>query len=176
MPVRLHIFGAPGAGTTTLGRNLAQLWDIPHLDTDDFHWFTDDPLPYRRRRNPEHRRQLLAAVLDGHEHWVLSGALCGWGDPFIPRFDAVIWLWLPTPIRLERIRNREAARYGSARIDPGGDLHQVYQSFLRWAADYDDASGRIRSRAAEEAWLEGLPCPVTRMCYAPHISDRKNSY
>lgn len=158
--MKLHILGAPGSGVSTLGKSIAQHWQAPHFDVDDYHWFTDDPLPYRRRRNPEHRRQLLLNDLQKHQSWVLSGALCGWGDVLIPQFDAVIWLWLPVEIRLARIRAREEARYGASRICPGGDLHTVFEKFCSWAASYDEPTGNIRSREQELAWLQKLACPV----------------
>jgi adenylate kinase family enzyme len=160
---KLHILGAPGSGVTTLGRALAQTLGIPHFDTDDYHWFTDDALPYRRRRNPDHRRQLMVKDLDAHEAWVLSGTLCGWGDVFIPRFDAVVYCWLPAETRLMRIQQRELARYGVERLAPGGDLHTVFEKFCTWAAAYDEDSGNIRSRARELEWLGNLSCPVLQI-------------
>ncbi|MFN0213625.1 MAG: hypothetical protein ACKVT2_05165 [Saprospiraceae bacterium] len=158
-----HLLGAPGSGVTTLGKALAKTLKVSHFDTDDYHWFTDDALPYRRRRNPEHRRQLLGKDLDTHESWVLSGALCGWGDVFIPRFQAVVYCWLPAEIRLARIRQRELSRYGAERIAPGGDLHTVFEKFCAWAAAYDEDSGNVRSRAQEQVWLGHLTCPVLQI-------------
>ncbi|MCC7466704.1 MAG: AAA family ATPase [Saprospiraceae bacterium] len=156
-----HILGAPGAGVSTLARALAQRLGYRHLDTDDFHWFTEDELPYRRRRNPDHRRQLLQAALAQDPNWILSGALCGWGEVFIPQFDAVIYLWLPAETRLERIRHREMHRYGTERIQKGGDLHTVFEKFCAWAAAYDDAEAtHLRSKIREMEWLGQLACPV----------------
>ena len=40
---RIHIFGASGTGTTTLGGTLAAALDCPHLDTDDYFWIKTDP-------------------------------------------------------------------------------------------------------------------------------------
>lgn len=161
--MKIHLLGAPGAGVSTLGKALAERLGAVHFDTDDFHWFTGDELPYRRRRNPEHRRRLLDEALASADHWVLSGALCGWGDVFIPQFDAVVWLWLPAGVRLARIRERERGRYGAERLAPGGDLHAVFEKFLHWAAAYDADTGNIRSRPAELAWLAALPCPVLKV-------------
>lgn len=154
--MRFHVLGAPGAGVSTFGRKLAEEMGVPHFDTDDFYWFTQDALPYRRKRNPEHRRRELAAALDAAEHWVLSGALCGWGDVFIPRFEKVYYLSAPVELRLARITQRETARYGAARIGPGGDLHSVFLKFLDWAARYDAPSDNIRSRQQEMKWLEQI--------------------
>jgi adenylate kinase family enzyme len=155
---RLHILGAPGSGVTSLGKELADRLACPHFDTDNYHWFTEDALPYRRRRNPDHRRQLLSADLNATDAWVLSGSLCGWGDVFIPSFDAVVYLWLPADVRVARIRERELKRYGAERLAPGGDLHMVFEKFVSWAAAYDDVTDNIRSRSKELEWLEALPC------------------
>lgn len=162
LPAHIHIFGAPGSGVSTRGRALAERLGYAFFDTDDYYWFTDDALPYRRKRNAEHRLRLLQADLARHDRWVLAGALCGWGDALIPQFDLVIYRWLPASIRLERIRARETARYGAERLAPGGDLHGVFEKFLTWAAAYDTAGAEQRGRARDEAWLAGLPCRVVR--------------
>jgi len=162
MFTRILLFGAPGAGVTTLGRALAGRLGYAFFDTDDYYWFTDDPLPYRRKRNPEHRLRLLTDDLDrAGDSYVVSGALLGWGDALLPRFDAVVYRVLPEQIRLERIRQRETVRYGAERLAPGGDLHVVFEKFLQWAAGYDHApASSLRGRLAETAWLEqacGVP-------------------
>lgn len=162
MKKKIHIMGAPGAGTSTLGKALAEQLGCPHFDTDDVYWFTDDELPYRRKRNPDHRRKLLTEKLGATDSWVLSGSLCGWGDVFALQFDLVIWLWLPADIRIPRIEQRERQRYGDTRLDPSGDLHLVFEKFKQWAADCDGEGGGLRSRTNELAWLEQLPCPVLR--------------
>jgi adenylate kinase family enzyme len=159
----IHILGAPGAGVTTLGKALAERLGFSHFDTDDYVWFTGDALPYRRKRNPDHRRQLLENDLEKTEAWVLSGALCGWGDVFAPKFEIAIYLWLPAEIRLARIRERETRRYGAERLTPGGDLNSVFEKFLAWAAAYDVENENIRSRASELRWLEQLTCPVLKI-------------
>lgn len=160
---RIHILGAPGSGVTTLGKTLAGRLGFSHFDTDDYYWFTDDALPYRRKRNVEHRCKLLREDLAANNQWVLSGALCGWGDIFAPEFDLIIYLWLPVELRLERISLRETKRYGADRLAPGGDLHPVYQKFLTWAAAYDLDSGNLRSRAGEMQWMLQRSCPLIRL-------------
>jgi hypothetical protein len=155
---KIHVFGAPGAGVSTLGKALAARLGYIHLDVDDYYWFTSDTLPYKRKRNPDHRRSLLSADLERHPAWVLSGSLCGWGDVLIPHFDFVVFCKLDTEKRLERIAAREIARYGD-RVLPGGDLHGVYEKFCQWAAEYDHLEGNIRSFRAEMNWLAGLSQP-----------------
>lgn len=158
---RLWVFGAPGAGVTTVGQVLAARMGVPFFDTDDYCWFTDDPLPYRRKRNAQHRLRLLTQDLEGREQFVVAGALLGWGEPLVGRFDAVVYRWLPADVRLERIRQREAERYGIERISPGGDLHTVFEKFLSWAKQYDTAPPeKLRSRAAEQQWLQQQSLPI----------------
>lgn len=160
---KIHILGALGAGVTTLGKALAERLGFSHFDVDDYVWFTGDDLPYRRKRNPEHRRRLLQQDLEKSEAWVLSGALCGWGDVFVPSFEMVVHLWLPVEVRLARIRERETRRYGAERLAPGGDLHLVFEKFLTWSANYDVDKENIRSRASELRWLQQLTCPVLKI-------------
>src|SRR5207249_3761430 len=53
-PSRVHIVGASGSGTTSLGGALAARFGHRHLDTDDFFWVRTDP-PYREKRPREER-------------------------------------------------------------------------------------------------------------------------
>jgi adenylate kinase family enzyme len=159
---RLHITGASGAGTTTLGRALAQRLAMPHFDTDDVFWLPTDP-PYRRKRDVAERLHLLNALLGERRDWVLSGSLDSWGGPVVPLFDLVVWLDVPTDIRLTRLAARQLVRYGRAAIAPGGVMHAQHNDFLDWAADYDHGLRAGRNRHRHEAWLMELTCPVLRL-------------
>jgi len=158
----VHILGASGSGTTTLATALAARCGHTHLDTDDFYWEPTDP-PFQRPRERAARQEMLARALDAQPRWVLSGSLCGWGDPFIPRFDLVVFLWLPTAIRLSRLRQREEGRYDVAALAPGGPLHEAHVAFMAWAAAYEDGGADMRSRLLHEQWLAALPCACLRL-------------
>lgn len=80
---RIHILGASGSGTTTLGRALAACLQCPHFDTDDYFWLPTEP-PYTQRRGQTERAQLLMGDLTAYNSWVVSGSLCGWGDVGYP--------------------------------------------------------------------------------------------
>ena len=60
-PRRLHVLGASGAGTSTLGAALAEALDAPHIDADDYYWQRTDP-PFRRKREPSARFVTRSAV------------------------------------------------------------------------------------------------------------------
>lgn len=162
MAQRVHILGASGCGVTTLGRAIADAAAWPYYDTDDFYWLPTDP-PYRLKRPPGERlERLLDAVLTS-ERWVLGGALDGWGDALIPRFDLVVFIEAPTDVRLGRLSTRERKRFG-ARIEPGGDMHTHHGRFMDWAQTYETrAISGGRSRARHEAWLAQVSGRVLRL-------------
>jgi hypothetical protein len=97
--------------------------------------------------------------LTAQEQWVLSGSLCGWGDVASPLFELVVFLWVPHDVRMKRLHRREHERFGT-RILPGGDMYEVSQAFLTWAAAYDAGGLDIRSRQRHEEWIGTLPCPI----------------
>lgn len=158
--MRIHILGASGTGTTTLGAALAARLGCPHLDTDDFFWLPSDP-PYSHQRQVPERIALLEPLLAAPA-WVLSGSLCGWGDVFIPLFVRVVFLALPQDERMARLGRREQERYGD-KIAPGGVMHENHTAFMAWAARYDDAGLEQRSLRTHEEWLARLACPVLRL-------------
>ena len=162
LPNRIHILGASGSGTTTLASAITVKHGHRHLDADDFFWIPTDP-PYREIRPRDQRLTLLREALGGGGRWVLSGSLCGWGDPLIPEFDLVIFLVVPSAVRLARLRARELARYGRQAIAARGTHHQTHVEFLDWASRYDAGGPEMRSRAMHETWLAALPGPVLRL-------------
>jgi hypothetical protein len=90
---------------------------------------------------------------------VLSGSLAGWGDPLIPSFDLVVYLYVPTAVRLARLQRRERARFGDS-LEPGGPMYDQHQAFLRWAEGYDPGLSGGRTLRAGATWLGYLPCSV----------------
>ena len=158
---RIHIFGASGTGTTTLGKSLAEHFTIPHLDTDDYFWEKTD-IPHTEIRQLEQRIELLKTDLEKYPDWVLSGSLCGWGDFAIPTFTFAVFLWIPEDLRLSRLKDREVERFGQKALEPGGWFHENHTGFMEWAAQYDTAGPEMRSRALHEEWMKQLPCRLIR--------------
>ncbi len=158
---RVHILGAAGSGTTTLGAALAAERGWPQLDSDFFYWEQTDP-PYRRARAPAARDALFRDAIADRADWVFTGSALGWSRPWVDLYDLVVFLRLDPAIRMARLRAREAARHG-ARIAPGGDMHDASAAFLDWAARYDMAGQQQRSVIAHEAWLDTIQAPVLRL-------------
>jgi adenylate kinase family enzyme len=155
---RIHVFGAAGCGSSTLGWALARRLGFQHLDCDDFYWLPTTP-PFQRKRTTLERLHLLSEATVSSPQWVLSGSVAGWGDALISQFDLVVFLYVPTEIRLARLQRREQARFGTA-LDPGGSMHDQHQAFLRWAAGYDPGLSGGPTLWTDAAWLAYLPCPL----------------
>ncbi|MFB5759828.1 hypothetical protein [Paenibacillus medicaginis] len=158
MKKRIHILGASGSGTTTLGKALSLILPHVHLDSDDFFWAQK----YTERRPPEERLRLLKQEMQPCPQWMLSGSVCRWGDALKSEFDLVIFLRIPHELRMERLRARERQRYGDD-ILPDGSRYEDYCKFMDWAARYDEAGPEIRSRTLHEQWISELTCPVLRL-------------
>jgi len=158
---RIHILGAAGSGTTTLGAALAARLGVPHEDSDSYFWLPTDP-PFTVTRPPAERVALLLPRLLGMPHWVHSGATIGWGEALWPLYDLIVFVSLDNATRLARLRQREHDRFG-ARIAPGGDMHAGSTEFLDWAALYETAGMETRSRIQQEEWLASSTCPVLRL-------------
>ncbi|MBC8063564.1 MAG: adenylate kinase [Chlorobia bacterium] len=156
----IYITGASCSGVTTLGRTLALALGVRHLDCDDFYWFLTDP-PFTTKRPAADRVRLIREAV-GEDGWVFSGSFDGWGDALIELFDRIVFLYTPTPIRMERLMARERERYGD-RLLPSGDMHEIHVAFAAWAAQYDNPDFAGRNLARHEAWLEKQTAPVLRL-------------
>ena len=157
-PNIIHILGASGSGTTTLGKAISEEYGFRHIDADDYFWLPTDPA-YTRKRELSQRQKLLGEAIASQQRCVISGSLCGWGDVFIQVFELFILVEAPTELRIRRLKQREYRHFGH-RILPGGDMYENHIQFLVWAAKYDTAGVEQRSRALHAQWLKGVKCPV----------------
>ncbi|SHM46095.1 AAA family ATPase [Gracilibacillus kekensis] len=169
MKNKIHILGASGSGTSTLGAALSK--ELPHtyLDTDDYFWINK----FTEQRPVPERRKMLNNDLLNYGNWILSGSVCKWGDNFKPYFDLVVFLWIPEEIRLERLKVREYERYGEEVLYGGSNYNQS-KKFLEWASLYDHAGMEVRSKKLHEHWMQDLPCPVLRLEGDYSVEERVN--
>lgn len=147
----VHITGASGSGTSTLGAALAAELGGMHLDADAYYWLPTAP-PFTHKRPAAERLALLLADLQSHPTSVLAGSVVGWGAELEDAFDLVVFLYLDATTRVERLRRREIEQLGHA--DP---------AFLEWAAQYDTGPPVGRSLAKHRAWLAHRSCRVIEL-------------
>ena len=113
---------------------------------------------------------MLLRLLPVTGQWVFSGSAPEWAKPIEPFYDLVVFLGLDPAVRMERLRRRQAARYGS-RIEAGGDMANHNIEFLKWAEAYDTAGPEQRSLAGHVTWLATLKAPVLRLDSAAPLKD-----
>lgn len=166
---RVHITGAAGSGTTTLGLALAERLGLRHIESDDIAWFATDP-PFQQRRGPAERAAAFEAATAGVARWVLSGAILRWLDAPRIAFDLVVFLHVPEAIRLARLAARERARFGAA-IDPGGGYYDSHQVFMTQARGYESGETPVNNLAGARAWLARQPCPVLEIEGAAPLAE-----
>jgi adenylate kinase family enzyme len=158
---RIHILGASGSGTSTLGAALARRLGVVHADSDSLYWLPTDP-PYTRPRPAEDRQALLEQRLPTEGRWVFSGAATKWAAALEAHYTLVVFLRLEPGLRMQRLRQREAARWG-ARIQSGGDMARINAEFIAWAESYDTAGSLRSGLVTHETWLADQPAPVLRL-------------
>ena len=154
----IHIYGASGSGTSTLGRYISEKSGYFFMDTDDYFWEPTNP-PYTVKRCLSSRMKLMREDIQRHDHVIISGSLVDWGDEFIPLFTLAIRVETDTDIRLQRLNRREREKFGS-RIDFGGDMYENHLEFIKWAASYDHGGMDMRSKAKHDDWQKKLICPL----------------
>jgi adenylate kinase family enzyme len=168
--MKIHITGASGAGSTTLGLELAKRLSVPYFDTDGYYWEPSDP-PFTIRRNRDLRNKMLENDLKQYRSWVLGGSVISWDDLFLKLFDLTIFLYVQPEIRMQRLKERELMRYGDIiYTDPQRNI--LYTGFMDWAASYEDNTTSSRSLKSHEAWLQKLTCPVFEIKGDTTIEER----
>lgn len=155
-PYRIHVFGASGSGTTTLGAALAERLGILHLDVDDFYWKKSDP-PFLYKNSPDDRVAAIQSDIAARDEWVLSGSLVSWGAPLVGEFTLAVFVELEPTTRMQRLYDREVTRNG-ARIEPGGDMREAHLEFMAWARRYDTDVSGVRCRTVHVDWMNALAC------------------
>jgi len=161
MKNRIHILGASGSGTTTIAKAVSEQLGYTHFDTDSYYWLPTEE-PFTETRSIDERLRLLNADLSHAEKWVLSGSLDGWGDPLIPFFDLVVFVYVPNEVRIARLRQRGIDRFGDE-VLPGGPKYEANEEFIEWAAGYESGLLTGRSLPRHEKWLSELDCPVIKV-------------
>ena len=152
----IHIFGASGSGTTTLGKKISDELGYTLMDTDDYFWMPTEP-KFSLKRPREERVQMMIKDLNNAENVVISGSIADWGDILIPYFTLAIRITVDPSVRIARLIQRERNRFG-ARIEPGGDMYQQHLNFIEWAKSYDTGGIHTRSKAKHDEWQKLRTC------------------
>ena len=150
----IAIVGLNGSGKSTLGHMLAKETGYHEMDVE--HYFFPEQRESRRNAlegtadmtagalpfsAPRGKGQVEKALLDDirlHPEFILCGVSLNWCEELLSEINTVFWLKTPRDIRINRIKNREEARWG-ARVAEGGDMYESQLEFRRMAAGLSES-------------------------------------
>lgn len=123
--MKIVILGSCGSGKTTLAKQLAQKYQLPHVELDALHW-----KPNWVERNAEDFQKLVSkSLLSGK--WVVDGNYSRAGHDLIwPHADYAIWLDYPLYLILFRLLNRICRRTVTKEVLWSGCKESLRRQFL----------------------------------------------
>jgi len=139
----IYIYGASGAGSTTLGEEFSKKYNCNLFDTDIYFWRYYDN--HQRRMD-----SMLDDIKKSDKDIIITGSFWNWKCDYqelLTYIDIYVRVMLDQKIRMERLKEREKQRYG-ARIEKGGDLYEENKKRLKWAEEYDTGGIEMRSLKA----------------------------
>ena len=162
------VFGASGAGSTTLGKELAKRLNFQYLDIDDYLWRWDTAIPLTVTCSQAERTDSLMNEIKKHPKFVIAGTIFNDRNLFHPLLDMAVFVSTPAEVCAKRVRFREHTRWGE-RILPGGDMYKTtrfhgdVKDYIVNAGRYETAEVIKFGRKLHEQWIAELPCPVIRV-------------
>lgn len=121
------IVGQPGAGKSTLAREIGARTGLPVVHIDHIHW-----KPGWQERDRDEKTRLCREIHAG-DRWVFEGGHTATWPERMARCDALIWLDVPATLRLTRVLRRSLKYRGQNRPDlPEGCPEQFSAEFYRW--------------------------------------------
>lgn len=149
--MRILISGGPGSGCTSTAELLGEELGLPVFDSDSYFHKKTDP-PFQEQYTPEERRKRLSSALKAESGWILSGSVATWALGSLEPTHG-IFLAVPKQARLIRLALRQRNQF-SRRIDPGGDMQEEHESFMEWAAGYEERAGSGRNLQTDSSFLQ----------------------
>jgi len=170
------IFGASGAGSTTLGKELSKRLNRRYLDIDDYLWRWDTKIPYTVTHLREERTMRLMNDIQKHPNFVIAGTIFSDRELFHPLLELGVFITTPAKICAERVHARELARWGE-RVLPGGDMYKAnrfhgdFSDYVENAQRYETADASTFSCKLHQQWISELTCPVLRLDGTKRIAE-----
>lgn len=148
---RVMIIGGSGSGKSTTARMLGVLTGLPVVHIDPMYW-----LPGWEQRPMEETHALVLEAAEG-ESWIFEGNNSSTFVKRMARADTLIFLDMPTYLRVWRVIRRTIKDYGKVRVGSGEGCHERFNwEFLsKWVLQYN-TMGRPKVLQALENTPEHL--------------------
>jgi len=149
------IIGGAGSGKSTLARKIGAATGLPVVHIDPMYWKPG----WVQRSKAETTALVLEAA--AAEAWVFDGNHHSTFEARIARADHVIWLDLPTGLRMWRVVARSWRYRGKTRPDMGAGCPERFSLYFvfYWVGGY-----HWRARPKDVALMKTLPPHVTGAC------------
>ena len=132
--MKIYIVGSVGSGKTTLARQLAEHYNIPHFETDNFVWTRH---PSGDIRNSVDKRDKLLNYAIELDQWIIEGVHMDWTDEALEASDYILFLDVPVSIRHWRIikrYTRQMLRLEKANYTP---TFSIFIKMFRWNSYFE---------------------------------------
>jgi adenylate kinase family enzyme len=123
-PQRIVVVGTSGSGKTTLARQLAQRWELPHIELDALHWgpnWTEAPLEL-------FRQQVEEAIQTSQ--WVVDGNYSKLRNLVWRRAELLVWLDYALPVVMGRLLHRTLRRCTTQEELWSGNRERLSEQFF----------------------------------------------
>lgn len=141
---RISVIGCPGAGKSTLSRELAQITGLPVIHLDRLYWkagWTEE--------NPDMFKEKLNTALHRPE-WIIDGNYHNHMEERLPQTDTLIWLDYATWRCIWRVLKRTFASYGKTRPDAAEGCPERFNTgFLLYVLQFRKKSRPKMQKAIE---------------------------
>ncbi len=153
----IHVMGASGSGTTSLGEYLADKLDFEVIESDFYKWEQTIP-EFQVMRDIEESNRLLMQKIKSSSNLIISGSLHS--NPITFQYiDLIIYLKCPTKVRMERILKRDR-ELGRNSLECDGEVKENFLGFLYLARNYNHLGVDKRSKRSQKVVIKESHAPV----------------